>query len=1417
MPFEVLAAFSFKVHNVNNDYEKGRCYEEGLYVKKDMNKALSYYKNASKAGDGKALFKLGEYYHAQGQIEVAAREFYRAALKNIGGAEEKLKACCTEAFSMPEFYLGELEAGRKNWQAAKKYYDIAAEKENHYAIYALAEMYEKALISITENNAESEQNSEEKILSLYYEAAAKGSSLAFTVLTEKSETSGEASFYLASLYKALRNNKKALFYYEKASRLNDLNATVILAQYYEQESKQLLPEMVEKEFTEKAVAYYLICLQKHYQEAIPKLKTYLEHVSDPTLKVTIIIELASYYHRFLQDPDTALGWYFEALKMKEITHLRYKKNSKNVPSLATILTEIEAIASQFSSKVLNITQSLECQLTDANVQLQFSLTSTLAVISGKGTAQSLRWLMEGIGLLVTHTKELREFHSQFDKALGIIHQSASEVMKEGLALYWQVSTEKALRERAITIIQKISEHSNVFTDIAARYFFYEGNKELAINLFQANLAKHYQPSLEFLKVQAAEENVQAQVILGAYYEKNHNRLEAIEYYIRAAEQGHKVAQHYFNETSFIAEHYLLIAKKYHTGAQVKANLKQAIAFYLKAHALQELEASYALGQIYENGSPLVAVNIDSTFAYYKAAALLGHKKAFGDLERIVQQHLRTNLAFQLGELYLATNHPLIKALPWYKMAADSNEEAAGKKLKELSQENAENAYAIGMFYQASDQTENAIAKAIEFYALALPSLHDKAQQQMEAVAASGNSEAQYILGVVYYHKTLKDDATAVKWCLKAAEKQHAKALEFLTTTQFSDRLFHSIATEYERGGHVARNVRKAIQYYEKAAITYPLSNYCLGQIYEKGAGDINVDKGRAISYYLKAASQQHLEALKAAEPLVLEQKDANLVFHIAEIYVGIFANALEALPWYKIAIESGHLQARTKLEKLVVYDGELAYQAGLLFEKDPSTILSKTEIYTYYILATKKDHPNALKRLNELASAKDVEARYLLGYKFYYDRKLMNEAAKWILLAANQNHPVAMRALHELDWSAEVCLWIATKYTQGWSEVAKNGTVALEFLKKASTLGNSDASFQLAQHYESLSTDAIPDAKAESIFYYLTAATQKNSDALPHIARLTETMQYPEILEFELAKIYIDVYGDGFKSVYWFKQAADHGHEEAPELLLQIAQVNPELAVAIAELYEQETDQAPVRLITITYYTIAMSMGSKKAEERLTFFATQELLEPTEAKYALGFANIERNNLKEGIKWYVIATQEGHAKAQAALIELAHTNPDYSMLIAKEFDADQPYGSKKMADYFYSTANLANDRDANFRLAQIYQCGYQDLSKDEYKAFNYYLSAARKGHPLALTELESLTEGLNAEMQLKLAELFFKEPAFKDYAKAEKWYVLAAETDHKVAQAELKKFNDYMHLNFSEQNWVNRVSVATPLPRAPYP
>jgi len=148
----------------------GVMYEDGKYVKKDLQQAVNWYEKAAEQNNAWGLYNLGEFYYSGkyfNQDYTMARELYeKAAKQNHSEAQNKLGIMYNNGYGIDRddvealkwfkkaadngfhwgisnlasmYYNG--EGTEKNYQKAYELYKKASEQHNEVAIVKLAKMY----------------------------------------------------------------------------------------------------------------------------------------------------------------------------------------------------------------------------------------------------------------------------------------------------------------------------------------------------------------------------------------------------------------------------------------------------------------------------------------------------------------------------------------------------------------------------------------------------------------------------------------------------------------------------------------------------------------------------------------------------------------------------------------------------------------------------------------------------------------------------------------------------------------------------------------------------------------------------------------------------------------------------------------------------------------------------------------------------------------------------------------------------------------------------------------------------------------------------------------------------------------------------------------------------------------------------
>lgn len=177
----------------------------------------------------------------------------------------------------------------------------------------------------------------------------------------------------------------------------------------------------------------------------------------------------------------------------------------------------------------------------------------------------------------------------------------------------------------------------------------------------------------------------AQFDLGFIYEKNSEikadiAVTAVEWYIKAANQGHAQAQ-------------FRLGRMYENGIGVKQDLTKAIDLYRSSAKHDNGEAAFALGRAYETGIGLEQDFLQA-IEWYTKAVNFGNENAKPKLTELTPLKVKfelaeqgdTELQIELANMYLNKIYGRIypgKAVEWYTKAAELGNSLAQASLGDL--------------------------------------------------------------------------------------------------------------------------------------------------------------------------------------------------------------------------------------------------------------------------------------------------------------------------------------------------------------------------------------------------------------------------------------------------------------------------------------------------------------------------------------------------------------------------------------------------------------------------------------------------------------------------------------------------------------------------------------------------------------
>jgi TPR repeat protein len=411
-----------------------------------------------------------------------------------------------------------------------------------------------------------------------------------------------------------------------------------------------------------------------------------------------------------------------------------------------------------------------------------------------------------------------------------------------------------------------------------------------------------------------------------------------------------------------------LAQLYEQGEGLYKSQKRMVEFYRKADELGDNTATIKLGEWNEKGlSDIMSKDDKQAYLYYLKAAQRAYQLALAPLEKIAQRLADKEIDYTVGNVLKDVFKNTAAALSWYKKSVDKGYAPANTVLQELANSTPQQAYDIGLLYE-KDVSPN-ISQALRYYMMAAKKEHAASKNKIESLATSGNVEALYVWGYEYYHQHKGNTLEAVKWCVRAAEKNYTQAVNYINNTAFSADIYLRIAGIYETGEGITKNITRAAEFLTKASNAGKAeANFKLGQWYENGnPPSIAKDLKKASQYYLKAAQQNYPGALAALERLVNTTSDAQLEFEIGNLYQNVVKNISTSLTWYKKAADKNHTQATTLLQQIAANNAQHAYEIGYQYENNSPANLAQA--MRYYLIAAKKEHASAKSRLETLANS----------------------------------------------------------------------------------------------------------------------------------------------------------------------------------------------------------------------------------------------------------------------------------------------------------------------------------------------------------------------------------------------------------------------------------------------------------------
>lgn len=489
----------------------------------------------------------------------------------------------------------------------------------------------------------------------------------------------------------------------------------------------------------------------------------------------------------------------------------------------------------------------------------------------------------------------------------------------------------------------------------------ELNLKLAFKYYAIAMLNRHELSREIVTSAVNDGSSEAQYAVGFYYHRSKDKIKkCIDWCMLAAEQQHEEAMAYLLNTTFSADNYLRIARKYDDGYGVKKNTSSAIEFYKKACALFHKDAAIRLAQYHQPNfnanstlDDSLEKNYQTSFDYYLIAAKQKDKSALEAMVNIVKCSNDNMLQLRLGDVYLTVFEEPVLALTCFKNMADSNHEEGFKQLKMLT-ENPEYAYIVAKLYEEETRTVNNLQIAAYYYALSFHYsesdiyresvqrelnrvLHSKEMSEKELIdmgdlfylgkngipqnysqallcyeqACTKNSAiAHYCIGVMYENAygVEKNIITAVQYFQLAEDKGHVIAKIKLDALLNSDKRtpleLTTLALMYLNGCYgIIKNYSRVAMLYQKASeLGDDLAALQLGHFRQLDHEGLPRDSHLAFQSYLRAATLLNQDALIPLERLG-EEGSAEDQLELSHLYGSLFHDQGKCEYWRTKAME----------------------------------------------------------------------------------------------------------------------------------------------------------------------------------------------------------------------------------------------------------------------------------------------------------------------------------------------------------------------------------------------------------------------------------------------------------------------------------------------------------------------------------
>lgn len=316
-------------------------------------------------------------------------------------------------------------------------------------------------------------------------------------------------------------------------------------------------------------------------------------------------------------------------------------------------------------------------------------------------------------------------------------------------------------------------------------------------------------------------------------------------------------------------------------------------------------AMYRMGQLYiedrlQDGVVIIKKDLITELNWYKKAAILYYPQALNAL--VTKAERQQEVALYVAKMYeLGEGIPknIIRAMEYYEKASNLGAKSAFiewckkaiakgdvdaiAKMRSIAEKDPEFAYEVGKVYEEYPVN---IQTSCIYYSIAMRRNHKDAKTRLHDLALAGNTDAQYALH--QYYKDAGKVLEAVNYSMQAAEQKHEWAITYLRHTTFSIDIYRHIASRYEKGEGVRKNIAQAIVFYTKAGeLGDKEAALQSAQLYQLDPDVINREK--AFACYMRAAELGHQDALVPLERLGEEMAPSKQL-QLSRMYGRFFNN-----------------------------------------------------------------------------------------------------------------------------------------------------------------------------------------------------------------------------------------------------------------------------------------------------------------------------------------------------------------------------------------------------------------------------------------------------------------------------------------------------------------------------------------------